>query len=207
MKLLSFILALALIVSSVFVPEAIGAIQLDYNPLTMYLSELGADGAPHASLINSFGFLATGILTVLMLALARQRLPRHSLISIGLLACLGVAVGYLGAYAFPCDPGCPAEGSARQNLHNISGLIGYLGAITGLGLIALGLHRMTAPRVMAATLLALALVVFGFTMMVLSTASGPIGLWQRFADYGFFVWLAVVVTAPRSVFRKGGSFG
>ncbi len=207
MRLMSFILAFLLVGSAVALPEIIGSLQTDYDPMTMYLSELGADGAPHASFVNSVGFLATGILTVLLLGLARQRLPRHALISAGLVCCLGVAIGYLGAFAFPCEPGCPIGGGARQALHNIAGLVEYAGAIAGLGLIALALLRIGAPRMLAATLVALALVAGGFAMMMVGGTGSPVGFWQRVADYGFFAWLIMIVAAPNRLFRHGGSLG
>jgi hypothetical protein len=38
-----------------------------------------------------------------------------------------IAVGYIGAALFPCDPGSPVSGSARQALHNLAGAVEYIG--------------------------------------------------------------------------------
>jgi hypothetical protein len=38
-----------------------------------------------------------------------------------------IAIGYVGAAFFPCDPGSPLNGSWRQVLHNLAGGVEYFG--------------------------------------------------------------------------------
>lgn len=203
MKVIRLSSAAILLLSGIVLPEVIGAAQPGYDPITMYLSELGAVGAASAGFTNAIIFPVTGLAVLIMLWLAHQRIPKHGLVSLGLIVCIGVSAGYLGPIAFPCEPGCPlAGGGLRQTIHNGLGLMEYGGAIAGLALISVGLYARKALGMMAASLLAAGLVVAGFAMMLASYPTGPYGFWQRVADYGFFVWLVLMVTAPRTMSRK-----
>lgn len=194
--------ALLLLLSAILLPEVIGAADNDYDPLTMFLSELGADGMPYAAPVNYLVFPATGLLTAVLLVLAAKKLPRHALVTIGLVLCLGVSIGYGGAAAFPCEPGCPVEGGLRQSVHNSLGLFEYGGATLGLAFLTVGLKRLNAYPLMLVSGAACALVVTGFAMMLAVMPAGPAGLWQRIADYGFFLWLALVVLSPSWLRRE-----
>lgn len=91
-----------------------------YRHLHHTISELGETGAPDQKLAAYALFLPVGLI---LLALAGWHWPQPSA---KLALCL--ACGYLGAVAFPCDPGSPLAGSWRQSLHNLAGGVQYLGS-------------------------------------------------------------------------------
>ncbi len=91
------------------------------------LSELGETGAPDQGPVAWGLFLPVGLLVLGAGLLARGP-------AAPLAFCL--ATGYLGAAAFPCDPGSPASGTWRQGLHNLAGGVEYVGG--GLVLLRLG---------------------------------------------------------------------
>ena len=116
------------------VPAMVGWLTANYSPSRQYISELGAMGAPQAYGVNMGIFLPTGLLALGAVIWLSVALPREMKWPVLLL--LGIGLGNLGAVAFPCDAGCPAEGSARQGVHNLLGAIQYLsggGALVWLG--------------------------------------------------------------------------
>jgi hypothetical protein len=99
----------------------LGARKPAYSHLRHTISELGESGAPQAGLVATGLFLPVGLGMLLAAWLAR---PLGAGIS-ALALC--IAVGYLTAAAFPCDPGSPLYGSWRQALHNLGGAFQYGG--------------------------------------------------------------------------------
>lgn len=93
------------------------------------ISELGEVGAPHQRL-TAFGVFLP--VAALMLAAALLLLPDSGQAA-ALALC--IAVGYAVAAVFPCDPGSPVSGTARQGMHNLGGAVEYIGG--GLALLAL----------------------------------------------------------------------
>ena len=161
------------------VPAIFGVFIPGYSPLTQYISELGAHGSPHAALVNWGIFFPTAMLNLTaVLALAR-RSPRGKRLTVLLL--LGLAVGNLGATLFPCDAGCPAEGSQTQALHNLIGLIQYVSG--GAALMAMS-RRFAHPLG-----LCLGLTVFACLLMMGGPGLEMRGLWQRIAEACLYAWL------------------
>ena len=114
-----------------------------------------------------------------------NRLSRAGLLLVG----SGVFIGYFGAFIFPCDFGCPAEGSFSQNMHNNLGLIYYL--IIPLGLFVLGIGLRTEAMIIKASISFSATSIFllGFFMMLNPSQTDLLGLWQRLADYTVVAFL------------------
>jgi hypothetical protein len=188
--------AVVLLLCGIVVPELFGALTRGYQPMTQYLSELGADDAPWRLAVTWFGFLPVGIaVAIIVVALWRTFAPA-ALIASGLLAVLGVSIGYLGAVAFPCEPGCVASGAGRQELHDIAGLIEYAGAIAGFGLLGFGLMRVHRALAVSA-LVAGAVVAVSFALMLMPERDAVKGMLQRGADYSIFLWLAAASFAAR----------
>lgn len=110
-------------------PIVFAAMDPAYDPARDFISELGATGAPNAALVNWYGFLPVGVIQIAFGVLAFWVLPRSTLTTVGLLGILFFAIGYVGAAFYPCDAGCrPDEPSFSQTMHNLTGLVGYLGA-------------------------------------------------------------------------------
>ncbi len=188
MTILSRLSLLVLIGSGVILPEIIGAMQEGYSSSANYLSELGAVGAPHATLIRYGSFLPIGLAVIVLVFGLFQKFSGLPTAKLGALLLLGIAIGYLGAFFFSCDAGCPTEGSARQSLHNLGGLIEYVGAMTGLFAIYFGVRKQASFAFSAATILTLLMVALGFFMMLSPDMQGWKGAWQRLAEYSLAGW-------------------
>ncbi|MDE2694436.1 MAG: DUF998 domain-containing protein [Paracoccaceae bacterium] len=187
---LLLILSVLLFLSGVLLPEFIGFLSSDYNSISNYLSELGAVGAEYSRVVNYFGFLPTAF-SVLFITLLLQsnfsntRLSRAGFLLVG----IGYFIGYFGAFIFPCDFGCPSEGSFSQNMHMILGLISYL--ITPVGLILLGIGLRKEPMIIhsLASFVATFIFLLGFFMMLNPSQIDLLGFWQRLIDYTVFLLL------------------
>ena len=187
---LLLILSVLLFLSGVLLPEFIGFLSSDYNSISNYLSELGAVGAEYSRVVNYFGFLPTAF-SVLFITLLLQsnfsntRLSRAGFLLVG----IGYFIGYFGAFIFPCDFGCPSEGSFSQNMHMILGLISYL--ITPVGLILLGIGLRKDPMIIhsLASFIATFIFLLGFFMMLNPSQIDLLGFWQRLIDYTVFLLL------------------
>jgi len=191
-----YIVAVILILAGIVLPEILGATRSDYSSLANYLSELGATGTSTQGLTNGLAFPMVGISCIAILIALWHRLPKATAIRIGLI-CLGFGIpaGYFGAVLFPCDYGCPVEGSASQMAHNLLGLVQYpLGVI---GFILLAVNLKTKWRLACG--FAAAAMAVGFVMMVMPEQAHLRGAWQRLSDYTAFIVLAsfVLSTQPK----------
>ena len=187
---LLLILSVLLFLSGVLLPELIGFLSFDYNSMSNYLSELGAVGAEYSRIINYFGFLPIAFSALIITLLLQSKFSNTRLSRIGiLLVGIGYFIGYFGAFIFPCDFGCPSEGSFSQNMHMILGLISYL--ITPVGLILLGIGLRKEPMIIhsLASFVATFIFLLGFFMMLNPSQIDLLGFWQRLADYTVFALL------------------
>ena len=187
---LLLILSVLLFLSGVLLPEFIGFLSSDYNSMSHYISELGAVGAEYSRIINYFGFLPIAFNALIITMLLQSKFSNTRLSRTGfLLVGIGIFVGYFGAFIFPCDYGCPAEGSFSQTMHSYLGLISYL--IIPVGLFVLGIGLRKEPMIINSSTSFGATFVFllGFFMMLNPSQIDLLGLWQRLADYTVFVFL------------------
>lgn len=188
-------LCLTLFFSSIMLTEFIGFLRSDYNLINHFISELGAAGAEYSIIINYFGFLPIAFSALTITLLLQSKFPNNRLSRAGLLLVgSGVFIGYFGAFIFPCDFGCPAEGSFSQNMHNNLGLIYYL--IIPVGLFVLGIGLRTEAMIINASISFSATSIFllGFFMMLNPSQTDLLGLWQRLADYtvvGFLIFMSL----------------
>ena len=164
-----------------------------YSSAGNYLSELGAVDAPFATIIRFFGFLPVALSVIVLVIVLWQRLPRHKLVQSGLFCLLGITIGYLGAVVFPCDSGCPSTGSASQLIHNLAGLVEYMGGVLGLFLIYFGLKSTTSGHLPRLALTAACITTSGVALMFNPELEHLRGATQRLADYTMFAWLMVSV--------------
>ncbi len=93
-----------------------------YNHFKHTISELGETGSTFEKQVSLGLFLPTGILLAIVALLEKENIN-----VMGLSA--AVAIGYIVAAFFPCDPGSPSSGSWKQQLHNAGGFIEYAGCI------------------------------------------------------------------------------
>ena len=180
-------MCLTLFLSSIILTELIGFLRSDYNLINHFISELGAAGAEYSRIINYFGFVPTAFSALIITLLLQSKFSNTRLSRVGfLLVGIGYFIAYFGAFIFPCDFGCPSEGSFSQNMHMILGLISYL--ITPVGLILLGIGLRKEPMIIhsLASFVATFIFLLGFFMMLNPSQIDLLGFWQRLADYTIF---------------------
>jgi hypothetical protein len=194
-------MCLTLFISGIILTELISFLRSDYNLINHFISELGAAGAEYSRIINYFGFVPTAFSALIITLLLQSKFSNTRLSRAGfLLVGSGVFIGYFGAFIFPCDYGCPAEGSFSQNMHNNLGLISYLIIPVGLFILGIGLRK--EPMIINPLIPFVATFVFllGIFMMLNPSQIDLLGLWQRLADYTVFIFLIFM-----SLFVKGES--
>ena len=173
------------------VPAVAGTLAPDYSHTANYISELGAIGMPLGGLVSFAGFLPTGLLVGACLA-ASARAGVTGSGRIGLFLLMSVALAYIGAAFARCDLGCPAQGSERQQIHNLLGVAEYIGGSAGLMLVSRGLPK---PLPLASRgLLALAGIVtlMAFVFMASPNLAQWRGLAQRVAETALFGSLLLI---------------
>jgi hypothetical protein len=172
----------------------------NYSHASQFISELGADGAPHARLINLGGFLPAGIFIIAFALFAWRSLPRSGATTFGMFGVALFALGYLVAVVFPCEPGCrPANPTTAQAIHNLFGLAGYLFA--PLSLFLLGWQARRWPRATHLAVLGFlgsALALLG--LLFLSPDFKYVGIAQRILEGSVVTWImacALYLARPR----------
>lgn len=154
-----------------------GALKPGYSHASQYISELNALGTPSAWQIGAFGFVPFGLVIIAALILAAPLLPLRGIARVGYWMLLLEAVAYIGSAAAPCDAGCPAEGSLSQGLHNLLGVLTYLGTFVAVVLLACGPGMRAVTR--GVLLVAAMLWVLVFFAMVAPPLEPVRGLLQR----------------------------
>jgi hypothetical protein len=147
---------------------AVGTRRPGYSQIRHIISELGEFGAPQQRLVAFGVFLSVGAVLALVAYLLRPFGQANATLA------LCISVGYLVAAVFPCDPGSPLWGTARQALHNLGGAIEYAGGAFALWRIgeSLGQPFRAAGLIVGGTAIALSIQAFA-----------PVrGLIQRFAE-------------------------
>lgn len=177
-----------------FLVPAIGGVgQPGYSHVAQYISELGAAGAANAGLVGGLGFVPIGVLVIAFLVLASPSFPPSMPTRVGVVCFGAVGGGYLAAAVFPCDAGCPSSGSLSQSLHNLFGLVEYIGAIAGLRFLALAFRGDQVWRPFAPLcLFAAFLIGLAFVAMLAPELEAYRGLSQRVAEAAIFLWIASV---------------
>lgn len=162
-----------------------------YDHVSQFISELGANGAPHGRAVSTFGFFPTGILICAFAVFGWLAAPRSTLSTLGFAGIFLFAIGYVGATFFQCDYGCrPEEPSFSQIMHNNFGLIGYLFA--PLVLLLLGLAARKWPNARAVAIwayIAAGAALLGW--LTLSPDSPFVGVSQRVLEASVLSWVVV----------------
>ena len=148
----------------------------DYRHRRDTISELGETGSRDQRVVALAWFLPIGVVLLLVAGLLRSHAPATSMLA------LAIAIGYLGAAAFPCDPGSPLAGSWRQSLHNLAGGVEYVGG---------GFALVTLARDLGAPFRIAGFVVLGAAIALTVLPSAAMrGAIQRIAELCLFGGLA-----------------
>ena len=148
-----------------------------YSHVRQTISELAEYGTEHTQQVSLGVFLPVSVFLGVIAWLLRFADPPVAALA------LSIAVGYGVSAIFPCDPGSPLFGSARQAIHNLGGGIEYLGGALSLWWIA----ETTSPVFRVAGMLV------GISAILLSFASSVRGVIQRIAETCLFLGLVVAL--------------
>ena len=144
-----------------------------YSHVSHTISELAEYGSEYMQQVSLGVFLPVAIALCVVAWLLRFTDPEVAALA------FSIAVGYgLGAL-FPCDPGSPMKGSARQAIHNLGGGIEYVGGALSL----LWIGEIVWRGFYTAGILV------GISAILLSFASRVRGIIQRFAESCLFLGL------------------
>lgn len=182
-RVLAWGMALYLLVAIV----GFGMRRSDYSHMANTISELGEFGGDDSLLVSWGVFFIVGAMSAaLSAALIRSREHAAAMLA----GC--IAIGYLVAAFFPCDPGAPSMGSGRNTIHMWGGAVEYFGGAAALFWMAWCSRSGRAPFLAAA-----ALVLFASIALSLPAFHDVRGLVQRCAE----TWLfgAVILWTMRRV--------
>jgi hypothetical protein len=157
----------------------LAAARPDYSHVRDTISQLGESGAPRARRMSYGVFLPVG----LALAFVSYALLSRSF-DVALLAA-GMAVGYLGAWLFPCDAGSPPWGTWRQVVHNCCGGVQYV--VGGFALYRIRAQNGPLSWAPAAVIFCALVTPFALRRF------GMLGLSQRVAELTLFISLALAI--------------
>jgi hypothetical membrane protein len=176
----------------VVVPAVAGTLTPDYSHTASYISELGAIGMPFGGLVSFAGFLPIGILVGACVAAAAARAGVTRSGRIGFFLLMSVALAYIGSAFARCDLGCPAQGSARQQIHNLLGVAEYLGGSVGLMFVSRGLPKAVPLATRSVLTLAGIVTLVAFIFMASPHLAPWRGLAQRVAEVALFGSLLLI---------------
>jgi len=150
-----------------------------YSHLRHTISEIGESGARDQRFVALGLFLPIGLALLVVAYLLRPESSASAMLA------LAIAIGYLGAALFPCDPGSPLSGSTKQAMHNLAGGIEYVGG---------GFALMTLARDFGPAFQTAGFAVLGAAVALSVLPSTSIrGLIQRIAEaclFGCLAWAA-----------------
>lgn len=167
----------------------------DYSHLANMISELGAQGTPHAGLMNYGGFLPSGLLlTIFGVALA-SALPPHGIARAAAVLVMLFGVGIVAAGIFSCDPGCPqGTGTFASHVHDRIAPPTFVCLIVAAAILGVKFRRLAEWRDLAAYSLVTSVVALILLIAVASSLQSRVltGLWQRLMLTSMFLWCAIV---------------
>ncbi len=164
----------------------------NYNHASQFISELGATGAPHGSLINYLGFIPAEILILVFVYLSFSVPPTSAKNKTGLILIAVYAISLCAAAVFPCDFGCRPETPTLSHMIHISSAIpAYLSGITAIFLISSGSENWCGSNTLkiAGYILGLIAVLAFFN---LDEASDLVGAFQRLLEASIYIWLIML---------------
>ena len=185
-----------------------GWLRPGYNHGTEFISALGAQGTPGATLMNLAGFIPSGLLLVGFAVALRGALPRGPM-ALTVVVLLGLfGAGFTAAGLFSCDSGCPnpslsLEGAAHDRI--AAGM--FLAGLGGVALSAVVFRRAAAFHGLwlYSALSAVAGVALLVVLMRSIDAGALAGFWQRLYLATLFAWCAVVGLRTFQVRGRGGA--
>lgn len=165
-----------------------------YDPLSQYVSEMGASGTSTRAWVST-AFIVSGLLLAAFWLLCAAVFPRSPLAVIGFILCALNGAGLFFGGVFPCDFECAVEGaSASGMLHELLGGLGYLLGVAGVFVLAIASRGWPGgPRLFPLGL------VCGTVAALMIPIIGPEFPWhgaaQRVLEAAFATWTIAVMIA------------
>jgi hypothetical protein len=171
-----------------------GIIAENYYPVQQLISESMSVDRPHSKEIRYFGYIPSGILMMIFALAAPVNMPQSRQIRLsfyGIAIFYGLATILVGI--FPCEAGCNKEiinPGIAQVIHNLSGLLTYIGMPICLLLIGFGLKKANTRGRLSQVSILLGIVAAFFVLILLSEPfSLYAGLIQRVIEGVFVLWI------------------
>ncbi|WP_374596804.1 DUF998 domain-containing protein [Brevundimonas sp.] len=165
-----------------------------YDPLSQYVSEMGARGTATGAWVST-AFIVSGLLLAAFWLLCAAVFLRSPLALIGFILCALNGAGLVFGGVFPCDFECAVEGaSASGMLHELLGGLGYLLGIAGVFVLAIASRGWPGSRGLFPLGLAC-----GTVAALMIPIIGPEFPWhgaaQRLLEAAFATWTIAIMIA------------
>lgn len=174
-----------------------GAFYPNYNHISQFMSELGAQGVDNAHWVNFGGFLVVSIFFLIALILNYHFVPKDwvNKFGFGILALFPILMA-VSAFS-PCDYTCrPETPSTTHGIHMTSALFAYLSAILGLGVLSFHARKWLKAKYLAALSIILPVILIG--LFVNMVPENPyVGLVQRTIEVMIFSWFILIAARIR----------
>ena len=172
----------------------VGETTPNYDPMSQFVSELAAVDATYASIMNWAGIIPFGI-GILLFAIGffkRMHFDHFTILGGVLLALSGL--GFVVAGLYPCDAGCPFEGSQSQFIHNWAAFSAFILAL--LAAIWIGVSSLWSAKRFSPLVISFAGAIgmgWAFYRMGAGGVDHPlIGFYQRCFLLSLCLWLIVI---------------
>lgn len=171
-----------------------------YSHVRQLISELGAEGAPHATAMNYLGIIPFGLCVALFALGGLNQFLRTSISVPAFFLLFLAGLLFLLAGLYNCDPLCSFESpSTNAILHNVSAMGAYL--LVALSQMLLGLHYFTheghATYWRRSLLMALLSIFLMFVLARIGWDSPFRGLVQRLFVFNICGWLILTAVEWR----------
>jgi len=170
----------------------LGSIWPGYNPISQYMSELGAVDAPHGIVMNVLGFQLLGIFMIGFGFGLYRGISKgwDSKLGVALIIIAGVDMVMVGF--FPCDPGCVNVSSTGIG-HAVTATIASIATTFGMLLVSLRLRKDSRWRSYWVFTLAIAVVATFLSPLPMFPIFSPwAGLLQRLGLGLALFWMEVM---------------
>lgn len=173
----------------------IGALTPNYDPMAQFISELGADGAPYAPVMNYLGILPFGVGMVLFGLGLIVGLHEGVVSRIGGSLTAIAGIGFTLAAINSCDAGCPfVDISLAAQIHNYAAFGAFLVLLPAVLLVAWAYYRHTRQLMVTFFQIAMlaALVMGLYGLFSLGPTHELTGAAQRLFIFGAIAWQATL---------------
>lgn len=167
-----------------------------YNPITMDISSLTADGAPHAELLKVLGFIYGVCMILMVVALMFKAFTHyHSMLRIGFCILMIMQLTSLVGYSLFPLTGDKTETNLQNTMHIVVTVVVVLTTVTSSFLISLGYLKQEKKRMLGKFTLVMAILITIFGVMnpiVIHLELNILGLTERLAIYSIQALMFVI---------------